>query len=352
MGPRINPKVYSQSVFGWIKCLERYGVRMDRVNIILATYNGEKYISEQIDSIIKNSFKNWKLWVFDDGSTDRTSSIINSYAIQYPDQIYFRQNEKNIGVTLNFLEGVLHVNRCKFNGNEKAASNQNDEIIDYFMFSDQDDVWMKDKIELTLNHMKKMEQKFNKNSILAVFTDALVVDENLNKLHSSFYQVNKLDTKKVDLAHIMMENKLIGCTVMFNQPLLDKMKSLPKNARYHDWWVAMVASAFGHISFMPKATLFYRQHSNNVVGNQTFNSYVKRRITTLNKQKEVITKVIKQADDFYNIYRVELSTDKKMQVYTLSQLNKYNWLKRRFIILKYGFLKTGLIRNIGLICII
>jgi glycosyltransferase involved in cell wall biosynthesis len=326
---------------------------MNRVNIILATYNGEKYISEQIESIIKNSYKDWKLWIFDDGSTDRTGTIVESYIKKYPKQIHFHSNERNKGVTLNFLEGTLYANKCNQRDNLKAAEiMQKETITDYFMFCDQDDVWMTDKIEITLNQMKKMEQKFNKSSILAVFTDASVVDENLNEIHPSFYQVNKLNTKKLDLPHIMMENKLIGCTVMFNHMLLNKMEKLPGNARYHDWWVAMIASAYGHISFLPKATLFYRQHSNNVVGNQSFHSYVKLRIASLNKQKVAINKIIKQADDFYQIFRSDLQTDKKMQVYTLSQLHKYNWFQRRLFLLKYGFLKTGLIRNIGLFCII
>ncbi len=325
---------------------------MNCVNIILATYNGEKYISEQIDSIINNSFKNWKLWIFDDGSTDRTSSIIKEYMIQYPEKIMLQRNEVNKGVTLNFLDGTRYVaayNEKKGDIISNRFDNGNMEQNMYYMFSDQDDVWMPDKIEKTLNHMKKVESKYSEDSVVAVFTDAVVVDEKLNQLYPSFNKVSRLDTKKKDLPHIMMENKLIGCTVMFNEQLLKRMSTLPKNARYHDWWIAMIAAAFGQISYLPVATLSYRQHSNNLVGNQSFLSYVKNRISSIDTQKEALNKIILQAAEFYQIYHKELPVKEKRVVYILANLEKENWIIRRYLILKYGYMKTGMLRNIGLL---
>jgi len=329
---------------------------MNRVNIVLATYNGEKYISEQIDSILNNSFKNWKLWIFDDGSTDKTSSIIEEYRYQYSDKIMVHHNEKNKGVTLNFLEGAHYIANYKDKPSDMflnmTVKEKKEATMDYYMFCDQDDVWMPHKIEKTLKHMKKMEYKYGGDSAVAVFTDAVVVDDKLNKLYPSFYKVSKLDIKKIDLPHIMMENKMIGCTVMFNDQLLKRMRICPTNARYHDWWIAMIAASFGHISYLPEATLFYRQHSNNVVGNQSFFSYVKNRVTSLQKQKEVLHKTILQADEFYLLYHKELSEKEKKQVYILAHLEKENWIMRRFLIVRYGFLKTGLLRNVGLLWLV
>lgn len=357
-------------------------VKMKRVNIILATYNGEKYIREQIESIICSGFINWKLWICDDGSSDKTDVMIEAFLQKYPDKIYYHHNVRNLGVTLNFLNGVKiaadynHTNnhtiydnhrndynpindcpddskKLNFNSTEKDKyPDQNQEIEDYYMFCDQDDVWMPDKIERTLKLMKRVEKKYGKQVPAAVFTDAMVVDEQLQELHPSFYQQSKLNTKNTDLGHIMMENKLIGCTVMFNDALRKKLQVLPVHARFHDWWIAMIASAFGHISFLPEATLYYRQHQNNVVGNQNFISYVKDRFSSLQKQKETLHKIVVQAEEFYQIYHEALPEDKSTLVNTLAKLEYENWLKRKYLVVKYGYLKTGMIRNIGLLLLI
>lgn len=328
---------------------------MDRVNVILAAYNGEKYIGEQIGSILDNTFWNLRLWIFDDGSGDKTETVIDVYRMKYPDKIIFRRNPVNKGVTLNFLDGMRYAagfGEAAEGGRTDTAENESQKIREYFMFSDQDDVWMPDKIEKTLRYMKKLESRYGSNSAAAVFTDARVVDENLKTIYPSFYESGRLDTGERDLPHIMMENKLIGCTVMVNRELAGRLKQLPEKARFHDWWVAMIAAAFGHIGYLPEATLYYRQHGGNMVGNQSFSSYVRNRISSIKKQKEALHAIVSQAGEFYRIFHTELPAPQKKQVYILAQLEKKNWFERRLLIVKYGYLKTGLLRNIGLLCLI
>jgi glycosyltransferase involved in cell wall biosynthesis len=328
---------------------------MDRVNIILAAYNGEKYIGEQIESILKSTFLNWRLWIFDDGSTDKTGSIVSEYSKKWPD-IRYNRNAENKGVTRNFLDGVRSVSNyldksSNVTDNE-ASKHEITNFQDYFMFCDQDDVWMPEKIEKTLKQMKKVENKYGKDSIAAVFTDARVVDENLKTITSSFFKTSKLDTRKKDLAHILMENKLIGCTVMINRKLTEKLGTLPSQARYHDWWIALIAASFGHISFLSEATMLYRQHSSNVVGNQSYSSYVKSRISSLHKQKEVLHKTILQAEEFYQIFHTVLPEKQKKQVYLFAHLEQKNCFEKRYLIVRNGFTKTGVLRNIGLLCLV
>jgi glycosyltransferase involved in cell wall biosynthesis len=326
----------------------------------MATYNGAKYIREQIESIVKGKYDNWKLWVFDDGSTDGTISIIDEYISGYPGKVMCQQNSVNKGVTLNFLEGVQYAaesnNRIQELEDELLWNAEDDEepeiIKDYYMFCDQDDVWMTDKICKTMMQMKKIEKKYGPDYPVAIFTDALVVDHELNILKRSFMKSSRLDTCKVDLPHIMMENKLIGCTVMFNDSLQKLLEMQPGNARYHDWWVALVASAFGHISFLPAVTLFYRQHGDNVVGNQNFLSYISDRVSSLQEQKEVIHKTALQAEEFYKIYEPVMSAKQKMQVYSMANILNESWIKRRHLVLKFGFTKTGILRNLGLLYIL
>lgn len=319
---------------------------MNIVNIILASYNGEKYINEQIDSIVNSYFTNWKLFIFDDGSKDKTCQIAEDYVKKYPGKIHFIKNEKNKGVTLNFLDAINQIGKIN-NYTENVIDNKN-----YYMFCDQDDFWMPDKIDRTLNQMKKAENKYGAESVLAVYTDAIVVDAKLEQIHPSFHKTSKLRTDQVDLAHILMENKMIGCTIMFNEPLKQKLSKLPKNVRYHDWWIALIASAFGHISYLAEPTLLYRQHANNVVGNQSFASYMKNRVTSLNNQKEILNKTILQGKDFYFIYKNELNKNNKKLVYRFANLNNMNWFMKRVYIVKNGYIKSGMVRNLGLLLII
>ncbi len=308
---------------------------MSRVSIVLSTYNGESYVEEQINSILSSSYQDIDLYIRDDGSSDRTMEILERYLNDAPEQFHVLRNESNLGVTLNFLQGVC------------------DTTADYIMLCDQDDVWKPNKIGDTLKRMRHMEAQLGKENPIAVFTDATVVDGSLNKLHDSFFRTGKLDPRKTDLPHILMENKLIGCTVMINASLRRILKSrhLPKKARYHDWWLALIAASCGKIGFLPEQTILYRQHGNNVVGSASFLSYFKDRITSLKKQKEAVLALEKQAQEFLELYREYLSDVSREIVQQFAGLQNSGYIRRRVILLKYGFLKTGLIRNLGLMFI-
>lgn len=308
---------------------------ISKIDIIMATYNGETYLKEQIDSILENTFTDWTLTICDDGSKDRTIPIVKEYEEKYKGKIILHQNEKNLGVKLNFFEGMKR---------SKA---------DYIMFCDQDDVWKKDKIQITYDKMLELEKKQKKEIPLAVFTDANIVDEKLELLKESFFEAGALDTKKIDLAHILMENKLIGCTLMINKSVANRFNTLPTHVRMHDWWIAILVSSFGVIEFLNQKTLLYRQHGENVIGgNQNFFTYFKSRISSLKKQKQVLLLTQKQAECFYQIYQKELSPHSKQLIYDFANLHKMNFIKRRYLLFKHRYFKTGFIRNIGVFILI
>ncbi|MDF2540060.1 MAG: hypothetical protein K0S76_3081 [Herbinix sp.] len=309
---------------------------MGMVTIVMTTYNGEKYVSEQIESILSSSYQDIQLWIYDDGSKDDTVSILKAYEKRYPEKIRVHQNAINRGVTLNFLQAVCQT------------------TSDFIMFSDQDDVWKPEKIALTLKRMRHMESQRGNDTPLAVFTDAVVVDQDLHVIHDSFFQSGHLNPKHTDLPHLLMENKLIGCTVMINSALRRILQShrLPKEAKYHDWWLALVATSFGNIGFVSAGTLLYRQHSNNVVGNTGFFAYVKNRITSLQTQKQSLLALQRQAAEFGIIYQNLLNEDKQRIITQFASLDKEGVIRRRILIIRYGFFKTGILRNIGLMLII
>lgn len=302
----------------------------------MATYHGEKYIKEQIESILASTYPNFKIKIYDDGSKDGTIEILREYEKQYPNIIVLHQNGHNQGVTRNFLNGVCHSES------------------DYIMFCDQDDVWLPEKLSLTYEKMKVLEEQYGKEKPLLVFTDAVVVDTQLKTIHESFFASGHLNPHNHRLNDLLMENKLIGCTVMLNGGVAKLLKTypLPNKARLHDWWVGLIGESMGAIGFVSQGTLLYRQHGNNVVGNQSFMAYLMNRMGSLKKQREMLIKSEQQAFEFLQIYGEVLSIESYKVIEEFSQLRKYNWWKRRVIIVRRGFWKTGLIRNIGLMIIV
>ncbi|BBF44018.1 alpha-L-Rha alpha-1,3-L-rhamnosyltransferase [Lachnospiraceae bacterium KM106-2] len=307
---------------------------MSQITIIMAVYNGQTYLKEQIESILANSYQDFQLIICDDGSTDDSVAICKQYEQDYPGKVFSYVNEKNLGVRDNFL---------------MQAKNSE---TPYVMFCDQDDKWLEDKIEKSIRAMEKMEKKYGVNTPITVYGDAIVTDSKLNEIAHSFHQTSKLDTHKVDLPHLLMENKLIGCTMILNRALVEKLDTLPKDARMHDWWIGLIASAFGKIGYIHDPLLLYRQHEKNVVGNQSFVSYVKNRISNLGKQKDTILATIAQAEEFKEIYDKTLSEEARQSLTNFIALKNSGFIKKRRLLLQNGFLKSGLVRNIGLFVII
>lgn len=308
---------------------------MSTVAIVMAAYNGEKYIGEQIDSILASSYQNFELFIYDDGSKDSTLSILRNYEYQFPTKVHVIQNEINYGVTVNFLHAFCN------------------STMDYVMFCDQDDVWKSNKIAITLKRIRNMEAQLGKDMPLAVFTDNSVVDQDLKELYSSFFASNHLNPRKTDLPHILMENKLIGCTVMVNAAVRKILQSnhLPEQAKYHDWWIALIAASFGKIGFINESTLLYRQHGGNLVGGTSFFDYFLNRVTALRNQRTSILALEKQAEEFLLLYESKLSKEKREIIQKFANLHQLSFVKKRILLLHKGYLKTGLVRNIGLMII-
>lgn len=308
------------------------------VKIIMATYNGAKYITEQVESVMKSEYRDFHLYVFDDCSKDDTIFSLEFLSKKYPDMITIVQNETNKGHTGNFLEGLHEVAQ---DGNEK----------DYYMFCDQDDIWMPKKIGITVAAMEAMEKKYGKSMPLLVFTDARIMSDRGERL-GTFIKQSHYEVEKRDVAHILMENKGMGCTMMMNHALASKLQKYPEYARHHDWWFMLAASALGHTAFVNRPTLLYRQHGNNEVGVSGFAQYAVGRVKKLKAQKKQIEALYLQAEEFFQTFKSELSEENKRVFRAFTEMKKQGWLARRKTALKYGFLKSGIVRNIGLMIIL
>lgn len=217
--------------------------------ILMATYNGERYVGEQLDSILSQTFSQWHLFLHDDGSTDGTLAILKSYADRYPQQITLLDYPPQGGAFRNFMSML-----------EKVES-------DYYMFSDQDDIWHSDKIEKTMNAMSKAEQKGEQHPVV-VHTDLRVVDENGKATVSSFWQQAGMHPDMFHTFAQRITNVVTGCTMLFNKPARNAaLGKKPNGNPLHDEWVTIRSCAEGgRVVPIFDQLIDYRQHTDNTLG--------------------------------------------------------------------------------------
>lgn len=310
-------------------------ITSNTVAICMATYNGEKYIREQIDSILQQTYKDWVLFVRDDLSTDQTVDIIKEYTTNYPDKIILVED--------SLLQGGS--SKANFASVLKWA-NQHFEF-NYFMFSDQDDFWLADKIALCMERIQYVEAQGT--GPVLVHTDLKVVDSQLKVLSDSFFEYRALDVDKKELCHLLVQNNITGCTALWNKQFNDLLHLEDSAVVMHDWWMSITAAAFGRIECIKRPTILYRQHADNVIGAIRVNSpsYIIKRLLGAAKVKEVLLLSISQGQAFLSHYEEQLSENDKQLLREFSNIMKHNKLGRIRIVLKHRILKQAFIQIIG-----
>jgi hypothetical protein len=219
------------------------------VEVLLATYNGQRFLREQIDSILRQSYPHVRILVRDDGSTDGTLGILTEYAGEFPERFRVVQGPPTGNAKWNFLR-LLEASTAE-----------------YMAFADQDDVWTADKIELEMEAMRRLEYEHGSGSPLLVFSDLRVVDENLNTLRPSFWSNERIKPENIGrFERLLAQNVVTGCTALINRPLATLAQPMPASSYMHDWWIALIAGALGYTEFLVAPTVLYRQHDRNVLG--------------------------------------------------------------------------------------
>lgn len=307
-----------------------------KIVILLSTYNGEKYLKEQLDSIQNQSYQGIEIIARDDVSSDSTVEILKSYGVK------LIETKQNLGAKRSFAELLKY-----------AVANREAE---YFMFCDQDDVWYSDKVEKTLSKIHKMENKFGRVPLL-VHTNLEIVDENLHTLSSSMWEYEYILPQYNSLNRLLIQNTVTGCTVIINRALAKKCLHIPDNAIMHDWWIGLVASYFGKIGYIEESTIKYRQHSKNTIGAKGFQVNVLMHMLSLIKSllfkdTKYINHMqinITQAKSFLDMFKHELDVEAKTMLQEFTTLEKKTVWQKRAVLWKYKLLKQGLIRNAGLL---
>ena len=310
-------------------------INADTVAVCMASYNGEKYIGEQLDSIIGQSYENWVLFIRDDHSSDKTVEILRKYAGEYPEKIVLIEDPAlSGGSSKKNFAGILSWVTAHWD-------------FRYFMFADQDDSWLEDKIEKSLRLMKQQED--DGNTPVLVHTDLKVVDRDLQVLAESFFQYRSLQTDKKDLRHLLIQNNITGCTMLWNRKLNALVDLNQEAVAMHDWWMALAASAFGKIVCLEESTILYRQHGGNVVGATRVNSlgFLWKRLTNLSHVKKTLHQAVQQAGAFLEYYETSLSEEQKNILRTFSELYSHGKLQRVVTVCKGKYLKQGLVQIIG-----
>lgn len=224
------------------------------IEILLPVYNGEQYLADQIESILSQTNHDWFLKIRNDGSHDNSYKIINNYCQKYHNKIIEIESPKN---NIGLAESLNYLIKAEPHG-------------DYIMFADQDDVWLPNKIQLSIDQMKQLEV-VHPNMPLAVFTDLKVVDENLKTISESFFKYQKLYPEVCyDYMASQALNVAPGCTIIINS--IAKKFVIPFNTEIiHDHWIINNISYYGKCDFINTATILYRQHHNNTVGTTNVN---------------------------------------------------------------------------------
>lgn len=306
---------------------------MHKIDILMATYNSGKYISEQLQSIINQTYKDFHLYICDDVSTDSTSNILSEYKLQYNNTISILKNETNKGAKYNFSNLF-----------------QNSQA-DYVMFSDHDDVWLNNKIEVTYNKMIKLENTYSKDTPILVFTDKFVTDDKLNITAKSHNKSEKFNTNDFSLNRLLIGNVASGCTIMVNAALRKICGTINSNALMHDYWLMLTAAAFGHIGYINIPTMYYRQHNNNQLGaqNNSILNALKNIKTGKQNLKNMVFKNITQAEAFYNQYENILSDSNKYILKEFIKLRDKRNISFIKSMVRNKFYKSGILKNLGLI---
>lgn len=237
-----------------------------RIAILMATYNGGVYLREQLDSIIRQTNKDWKLYIRDDGSTDETLEIIKGYVEKSDSIVLIQDSLGSRGAAGNFFALLGAVDSW------------------YYMFADQDDVWLPDKVASIYSYIMELEIR-HKNKPIVIGTDLKVVDVHLNTLAESFWSNSKIRVSLLKkFNYLAVCNGFTGCTMIINDQVKQLIMPTLPTLMIHDYWIALnVSRKGGVIEFMDNALILYRQHNRNVIGSQTMNmTYFFGRFKVLN----------------------------------------------------------------------
>lgn len=290
-----------------------------RVVIAMATYNGSKFIEEQIRSIQAQSHSDWLLFVRDDCSSDGTVQKVLQIESEDRRVRLVRDELGNRGAIGNFSTLM------------QIALEEN---ANYVFFADQDDVWHPKKIAILLATIQELELTRGVQTPVLVHCDLAVVNEELQPIAESFVKLSRLSPTSAELGVLLCQNQVTGCACVINRALLELACPIPTNVLMHDWWLALLASSVGKIGFVPQQLVLYRQHSSNVLGAVSLGRRLKELLLSPRQwglRMNVVRRSFEQAtvlEERIRVRGIELPLNRLKQINTYSQILSVAPIKR------------------------
>lgn len=351
----------------------------EMITVLMASYNGSRYIKQQMDSILAQDVEDIHILVSDDGSTDGTREMLKEYEESRRDQVLVLFRKKPSGGAadhfLKLLKLMAEVDHVPEAGCNPAADHDPGALYalggllseyevtqgqaahlrrlsgaGYFMLSDQDDVWMPQKARMLSDKIKEMEGKPGHGSRpLLVHSDLTVTDEELRPIADSFFRYQKISPERTRLPQLLVQNNVTGGAVMVSRSMLPYLKEIPGVCLMHDAWLALIASCFGEIGWVDLPLYYYRQHGGNTLGAEKGDSLdsARARVKDGSSARENYRKMFGQADSFYRMFHSCLSREQQEILEAFIRLPRCGRLGKIGLIVKYGFTKNTLVRTLG-----
>lgn len=287
-----------------------------RVQILLSTYNGEKYLSEQLNSLLQQSYSNIHILIRDDGSKDKTISILKNYQIKFPQKIQIIL-DKNVGVIKSFFK-LIEISKNDY---------------DFYFFCDQDDFWEKDKIEKAIEKIEEEKEE----KCIGYCSNLKLVDENLIFIKFAYSRI-----LKPNILNSFLENIVTGCTYACNKNLFLKIKEKVKTIDtqkipMHDHYFYFLTCLYGKLIYDQKSYILYRQHSTNVIGMKGKSFFKRMKKVLFNKKKSIRLLFLQEI-----LLKFSLELKEEERKYLQEILNSYNYFfKRLYIVFKLDFIRQN-----------
>ena len=287
-----------------------------KIDILMATYNGEKYLVEQLDSIINQTYRNWNLLIRDDNSTDKTLEIIQNYHKKDKRIKILKDNKGNLGIVRNFEELL------------KSSESE------FIMFSDQDDIWVENKLDMYLKMIEKI-----KNKGFMIHSDAILFDKNKSNILKETFISKKAINR--GLENVFFNYFVQGATILISKEIKNFILPFPKEVYLHDRYIHLISELFFERIFVNKALIYYRQHGDNQIGaKNTIRELLSKRY--FDERDRQLIKII------YNKYGSLLTEDKKKLIeeyFKITDIRKSRFI--RFFMLKKAKIDISLKKQIS-----
>jgi len=309
---------------------------MASVEIALATFNSALFLRELLESLFRQTYQDFTLLVSDDGSTDSTLDIVAEFQGRYSDRIKrVGLGQRAGGACANFSRLIDHL------------------TADYVLFCDHDDVWLPNKIALSLDRIRFAEAQQGAATPLLVHTNRSVVGPNLEELDLSVSSYMRINPARSVLPTLLIENTVQGCTTIINRALYERARPVPRETIMHDHWLALVAAALGKIDYIEESTLLYRVHGENVCapkpwGRPSILKRVKDNLLGAAKRQGLMTASV-QASVLLTRYGNDMTPEQREVTAIVANLWSVGRLYRFMTLLRHGVLFRSFFSNAGLL---